>query len=70
MKIRGNAEYFVYKARIVNNPAIRKWYVLFSFIPLIKNKSEAVKKQRKVASLNPDFEKKRKYSVEIKNIIL
>jgi nitrogenase subunit NifH len=60
----------VYKARAVNNPANRKCFVLLEFIPLTKNRSEAIKKQRKVASLNPDLEKKRKYSVVTNNIIL
>lgn len=63
---RGKAEYLVYAARARNKPAQRKWASLFSFMPLKKYRTEARKKQRNTASLNPDFAKNRKNSVVAK----
>jgi len=63
-----NAEYFVYRANAVNIPASRKWFILSHFMPLAKKKIAAIKNARKVASLNPEREKKKKYSVMMKNM--
>lgn len=60
------AEYLVYSASIVKRPANIKSLILFRFNPTKKKKIEAVKKKRKVASVSPDFEKKRKNSVVMK----
>ena len=68
MNRSGAAEYFVYKASAVKSPVNRKSFVLLCFIPFRKKTTEAVKRKRKVASLRPDFEKKRKNSVVTKRI--
>ena len=56
---RGNAEYFVYAARVRNKPAKMKSASLPSLRPWKKYRTDAKKKQRNTASLNPDFAKNR-----------
>jgi hypothetical protein len=53
----------------VHNPVSKKKLRRLRCRPFIKKNTEAVKKNRNVASLKPDFEKKRKNSVVIKSMM-
>lgn len=65
--IIGAAEYFVYRQNIANAPAIRKSFVLLPCKAFRKRNTEPVEKNVNVASLRPDCEKNKKYSLVTKN---